>query len=231
MSKTIVVIGASRGIGKELVLLLAQNPTHHIVAFSRNLSAMQKAFAPYPNVESYALDLEKEDVKSCIENAYNKIVKQIDVVLFNAGKLINRPFIELTSTDIHRSYQVNVLSAFACFQASLPYMTKSGGHIVSISSMGGFQGSVKFAGLSTYSTSKAALASLTELLAEEYKNTNIKFNCLALGAAQTEMLNEAFPGYEAPLSAAEMAQYIANFALNAHQWINGKIIPVSLSTP
>jgi NAD(P)-dependent dehydrogenase (short-subunit alcohol dehydrogenase family) len=97
--------------------------------------------------------------------------------------------------------------------------------------MGGFQGTVKFAGLSAYSTSKAAAASLTELLAEEYKSTKLKFNCLALGAAQTEMLEEAFPGYEAPVSAEKMAEYIAEFSMNAHQWINGKIIPVSLSTP
>src|SRR5690606_26363056 len=104
-------------------------------------------------------------------------------------------------------------------------------HIVNISSMGGFQGSVKFAGLSAYSTSKAAVCSFTELFAEEYKDTNIKMNCLCLGAAQTEMLEEAFPGYQAPVSAEKMAEYIVNFALTADQWINGKIIPVSLSTP
>jgi NAD(P)-dependent dehydrogenase (short-subunit alcohol dehydrogenase family) len=104
-------------------------------------------------------------------------------------------------------------------------------HIVNISAIGGFQGSVKFAGLAAYSTSKAAVCSFTELFAEEYKDTSIKMNCLCLGAAQTEMLEEAFPGYEAPVSAEKMAEYITDFALNADQWMNGKIIPVSLSTP
>jgi NAD(P)-dependent dehydrogenase (short-subunit alcohol dehydrogenase family) len=97
--------------------------------------------------------------------------------------------------------------------------------------MGGFQGTVKFAGLTAYSTSKAALCSFTELFAEEYKESTIKMNCLCLGAAQTEMLEEAFPGYQAPVSAEKMAEFIADFALKGHQWMNGKIIPVSLSTP
>jgi 3-oxoacyl-[acyl-carrier protein] reductase len=56
-------------------------------------------------------------------------------------------------------------------------------------------------------------------------------NCLCLGAAQTEMLQEAFPGYEAPVSSSEMAEFIVDFAMNAQRWIKGKIIPVSLSTP
>ncbi|MEO8934414.1 MAG: SDR family NAD(P)-dependent oxidoreductase, partial [Xanthomarina sp.] len=146
-------------------------------------------------------------------------------------KLINKPFLELTPEEIQSCYQVNVLSVFETIQATLPFMQKKGGHVVAISSMGGFQGSLKFGGLSAYSTSKAAVASLIELLAEEYKDTKIKFNCLALGSAQTEMLEEAFPGYKAPLSAKKMAEFIADFSLNSQQWINGKIIPVSLSTP
>jgi hypothetical protein len=56
-------------------------------------------------------------------------------------------------------------------------------------------------------------------------------NCLCLGAAQTEMLEAAFPGYQAPVSAAEMAEFIGDFALNGSRWMNGKILPVSLSTP
>jgi NAD(P)-dependent dehydrogenase (short-subunit alcohol dehydrogenase family) len=97
--------------------------------------------------------------------------------------------------------------------------------------MGGFQGSAKFKGLSLYSASKGALAILTECMAEEFKEKNINVNCLALGSVQTEMLAKAFPGYKAQSSPAEMAEFIANFALNAYKQINGKIIPVSASTP
>jgi NAD(P)-dependent dehydrogenase (short-subunit alcohol dehydrogenase family) len=108
---------------------------------------------------------------------------------------------------------------------------KKEGHVVSISSMGGVQGSVKFPGLSAYSSSKGAIITLTELLAEEYKETGPSFNVLALGSVQTEMLEEAFPGFKAPLSATEMAQYIMDFSLTGNKFYNGKILQVSSTTP
>jgi NAD(P)-dependent dehydrogenase (short-subunit alcohol dehydrogenase family) len=229
MIKTILIIGASRGIGAELVLKLAHNETHQIFAFSRNLEAMQKRFQSLNNVRSFALDLSAVDLKNAFSEQISSLEK-IDVLIYNAGYLINKPFTELSRTEILLSYQINVLGAFEIIQAAMPRLSKNA-HIVSISSMGGVQGSVKFPGLSAYSSSKAALATLTEMLAEEFKNTELAFNCLALGAAQTDMLEAAFPGYQAPLSAAEMANFIADFSLSAHYYIRGKIIPVSLSTP
>lgn len=231
MTKNIVVVGASRGIGKELVNLLAQDKNHQIVAFSRNLTLMNEHFSQYSNVHCFALDLDSSTLKKEILQAVEPVFQQIDLVIYNAGNMVNKPFLEITKEELQKCYQVNVLSAYETFQALIPSMLNKGGHIVSISSMGGFQGTVKFSGLSAYSTSKAALASLTELLAEEFKNTQLNFNCLALGAAQTDMLEEAFPGYQAPISAKEMATFIADFSLNAHQWFNGKILPVALSTP
>jgi NAD(P)-dependent dehydrogenase (short-subunit alcohol dehydrogenase family) len=127
-------------------------------------------------------------------------------------------------------FSVNTKAPFLIVKALLPYFNKPS-HIVNISSMGGFQGSVKFSGLSLYSASKGALAILTECLAEELKEKDIKVNCLALGSVQTEMLAEAFPGYKAQSGPAEMAEFIDNFALNAHRNMNGKIIPVSSTTP
>lgn len=226
--KTIVIVGASRGIGRELVRILATNPNHHILALSRDLVTMDLEFGDLMNVDHYRFDL-SSSVREQAENIFSGIEK-IDVLINNAGLLKNKPFTNLSHEDILSCYQVNVIGVMETVQAAVSRM-KNGAHIVNISSMGGFQGSVKFAGLSAYSTSKAAVCSFTELFAEEYKETKIKMNCLCLGAAQTEMLEEAFPGYEAPVSANKMAQYISDFSLNAHQWINGKIIPVSLSTP
>jgi NAD(P)-dependent dehydrogenase (short-subunit alcohol dehydrogenase family) len=97
--------------------------------------------------------------------------------------------------------------------------------------MGGVQGSMKFAGLSAYSSSKGAVITLTELLAEEYKETGPSFNVLALGAVQTEMLEEAFPGYKASVSADQMANYIFDFSVNGNKLYNGKLMQVSSSTP
>jgi len=225
---TIVVVGASRGIGKEIVNRLASNSSYTILALSRNLDRMENNFSSFKNVKCFSFDLSKNDVREQASHIFNSF-KSIDILINNAGKLINKPFVELTSSDLSECYQVNAIGVMQTVQAALPKMEQA--HIVNISTIGGFQGSVKFPGLTAYSTSKAAVVSFTELFAEEYKDTAIKMNCLCLGAAQTEMLEEAFPGYEAPISAMKMAEYVVDFALNADQWMNGKIIPLSLSTP
>ena len=225
---TIVVVGASRGIGKEIVNRLASNSSYTILALSRNLDRMEDNFSTFKNVKCFSFDLSKNDVIEQASQIFNSF-KSIDILINNAGKLINKPFVELTSSDLSECYHVNAIGVMQTVQAALPKMEQA--HIVNISTIGGFQGSVKFPGLTAYSTSKAAVVSFTELFAEEYKDTAIKMNCLCLGAAQTEMLEEAFPGYEAPISAMKMAEYIVDFALNADQWMNGKIIPLSLRTP
>jgi NAD(P)-dependent dehydrogenase (short-subunit alcohol dehydrogenase family) len=155
---------------------------------------------------------------------------QVDILINNAGYLVNKPFSEITSEEFKRCYNVNLFGVVDVAKTVLPFMTKNG-HVVNISSMGGIQGSTKFSGLSAYSSSKGALITLTEVLAEEFKETGPSFNVLALGAVQTEMLEEAFPGYKASLSAIEMAKYIADFALKGNKFYNGKVLQVSNSTP
>lgn len=228
MTKKIVVVGTSRGIGKAIVDILAANPKNEILALGRNLGKMKSNFERFSNVTCAALDLEDENVREKCSEIFDSF-ERIDILINNAGLLVNKPFDQLTHHDLMSSYQVNVIGVMETVQAALPKMSEA--HIVNISSIGGFQGSVKFPGLTAYSTSKAALCSYTELFAEEFKETYIKMNCLCLGAAQTEMLEAAFPGYAAPVSAEKMAEFIADFALTGQQWMNGKIIPVSLSTP
>ena len=226
MSKTIVVLGASQGIGAALVNVFAANSSNQVYALSRQLDKMQQQFQQ-ANVYSLQLDL-LTDVHAQI--AALALPDKIDIVINNAGLLINKPFQNITHQDFHNSYQVNVIGIMEATQALLPKLS-AGSHIVNISSMGGFQGSLKFAGLAAYSTAKAALCSFTEMFAEEYKESGIHMNCLCLGAVQTEMLAQAFPGYQAPTTPIEMAKYIANFAEHSGQLLNGKIIPVSASNP
>lgn len=229
MMRSAIVVGASRGIGAELVTLLAQNPSIRVLALARNIQSENK-WEAYKNVQVHDFDLQSENAFTELKNILFDF-PSVEYVINNAGYLVNKPFLELSRKEILDSYNVNILGVMTALQVIIPKMLPVGGHIVNISSMGAFQGSVKFAGLSTYSSSKAALTNLTEMLAEEFKATNLKFNCLCLGAVQTEMLAKAFPGYEAPVSALEMAEYIIDFTLNQSKWINGKIIPVSLSTP
>jgi len=233
----IIVTGASRGIGYELVKLFSAGK-HTVIALARNeqkLNQLQKECLlnnSNARVITLVMDLQEEGSLDKLKGAIAQTEGSIDVLINNAGALVNKPFMELTLSDFNKAYSVNVFSAARIIQAVLPHLnTTVRAHVVNISSIGGFQGSVKFGGLSAYSSSKAAIACLTECLAEEYKDSRISFNCLALGAVQTEMLEEAFPGYQAPVSGGQMAAYIADFALNAQHYLNGKIIPVSMSTP
>jgi short-subunit dehydrogenase len=234
----IIVTGASRGIGYEIVKLLSANSKYTVIAISRNIQKLNQlkeaclSQNPTSKVIPIACDLSKKNV---IENLISELstkIKSVNILINNAGAMVNKPFDSISSADLEYVYNVNVFSVVRLIQGIFPLLDeKQKSHIVNISSMGGFQGSAKFDGLSAYSSSKAALVCLTECLAEEFKDKNIAINCLALGAVQTEMLNEAFPGYKAPLTADKMATFIVDFSLNAHQYMNGKIIPVSLSTP
>jgi len=224
--KNIIVTGTGRGIGYELALQFA-NAGHYVLAASRKIP---QALAEHPNITCLSVDLsvatDLDKIKDFLSNSW----PTIDAIVHNAGALVMKPFSETTLEDFENVYKVNVFGVASLTKLALPYLRK-GSHVVSISSIGGVQGSMKFAGLSAYSSSKGALITLSELLAEEYKERGIAFNVLALGSVQTEMLAEAFPGYQAPLSALQMAEYISNFTLTGNQFYNGKILEVSSTTP
>ncbi len=227
--KKILIIGGSRGIGKELALLLAQN--HRVLLLSRDLDTLEfLQKSTNHQLLIGGIDLTTPNFKEVLEGQIRTHLSEVDILINNAGYLVNKPILEITESDLKKTFDTNILGLILACQGTIPFM-KNGGHIVNIGSMGGFQGSAKFPGLSIYSASKAAVAGFSECLAEELKSANIQVNCLALGSAQTEMLEEAFPGYKATVTAQEMATFIADFSLNANKWINGKVIPVSSSTP
>ena len=225
MEKTFVVTGASRGIGYDLVQHIA-NQGHTVYALSRTIKNIKKT----PKLFPVAIDITDEKVLEEFAHQLkdNKVV--VDALVNNAGALLNQPFSKTTKEDFEAVYRVNVFGLASLTRLLLPLIDPKG-HIVNISSMGGIGGSSKFPGLAAYSSSKGAVNILTELLAEEYKESGPSFNALALGAVQTEMLAQAFPGFQAPLSAKEMAQYIFKFAVEGHHFFNGKTLPVSSSTP
>lgn len=226
-SKFIVITGTSRGIGLELVKIFAEKG-HRVLALSRNKIPIEKL--QLENVVAISCDITNENSLSEVGNFIQSEWKKVDILINNAGKLVNKPFSETSSEEFEEVYKTNVFGVAALTKTVLPFMEKSS-HVVNISSMGGVQGSVKFAGLSAYSSSKGALIGLTELLAEEYKKTGPAFNVLALGSVQTEMLEAAFPGIRAAVSAEKMAKYIADFSMTGNQFYNGKVLQVSNSTP
>lgn len=223
----VIVTGSSRGIGFELVRLFAEEG-HQVLALSRNdgpISALG-----HQNITCFPFDLSRVSDFQKLDTFLAENWETVDVLINNAGKLVNKPFLETTALDFEEVYKVNVFGAADITRRVVPKMGKTG-HVVAISSMGGVQGSMKFPGLSAYSSSKGAVITLTELWAEEFKETGPSFNVLALGAVQTEMLEEAFPGYQAPTTALKMAEYIKDFALIGQRFYNGKLLQVSNSTP
>lgn len=224
----VAITGAGKGIGLDLVKFFL-NAGARVWACSRNVSALNQ-------LENNLLTTRQLDLTDASEaDIYHSVAAhshKLDILVHNAAILFNRPFQETTLQDWQLAFETNVFSAVKVSRALIPLLKNSStAHIVHIGSMGGFQGSSKFPGLSAYSASKAAIASLTECMAEELKNDGIHVNCLALGAVDTEMLRTAFPGYQAPVSSTDMARFIGEFSINQRNFFNGKIIPVSSSTP
>jgi NAD(P)-dependent dehydrogenase (short-subunit alcohol dehydrogenase family) len=232
----IIITGASSGVGFEAVLQFILSNDNRVIALARSEDKLQRlsdiATSLNPDCTLYTLkfDIVHDDYTADLLPFIESKFGTVDVLINNAGSLINKPFEDLVQLDFAEMLQINLLGHVKMIQHLLPLMV-SGSHILNIGSMGGFQGSIKFPGLAAYSVSKAALHTLTECLAFELEARQIKVNCLALGSAQTEMFEKAFPDYESPVMAFEMGKYIADFALTGHKFFNGKILPVAVTTP
>jgi NAD(P)-dependent dehydrogenase (short-subunit alcohol dehydrogenase family) len=232
----IVITGASQGIGFELAKVLSKHKQNRIVVISRNGKNLRELAAecvhlyPEAKVIPYEFDLTQFDFYPFIVQRLETFITGCDILVHNAGKLINRPFEQIGQQDFDDIYNVNIKGPYFFTQAMLPMMNK-GAHIVNISSAGAVPGSKKFPGLTAYSSSKGALTIFSEVLAEELADRQISVNCLAIGAVQTEMFTKAFPGAKALQSPAQIAHFIADFCVNGNKYFNGKVLPVALSVP
>jgi 3-oxoacyl-[acyl-carrier protein] reductase len=234
--RVVLVTGVSRGVGFELFLQLARMPDIIVIGISRNkvgLEKLQKKCVSF-YCNSFVLlegDITQPELQKELNNALQAYGK-LDVLINSAGAIVNKPFEEINLADLQYCYSTNVFAPYLLTQQLLPWLAKSDlAHVVNIGSMGGVQGSSKFPGLSAYSSSKGALITLTECLAEELKDRNIVVNCVNLGAVQTEMLEAAFPGFKANHYPQEIAKWLIEFALNSHLFMNGKSVQLSNSTP
>jgi len=235
----IIVTGASRGIGFEIVKGFAGKPGNRIIALSRNKKNLEKlknvcqSMPSGKGVEIMQADLsDTAYMTTRLIPSIQQVFTELDILINNAGNLVNKPFEIIQPEELENVVNINLKVPFLLIQALIGLLKNANSpHVLNISSMGGIHGSVKFSGLTAYSAAKGGLGILTECLAEEYRDTGISFNCLALGAVQTEMFKEAFPGSKAPLTATEVARFIVDFALNGHKLFNGKTLPVSISTP
>jgi 3-oxoacyl-[acyl-carrier protein] reductase len=227
----IIVNGGTKGIGREVVNYLAQDSGNLILVTGRNIKVLNSLSEQFKNVKSVPLDMSLFDSQSeRFTDVVSAYFRQVDILINLAGFMIAKEFVGFTNEEARNIMETNFFGPASLIRVIKPFMP-SGSHIVNISSMGGFQGSIKYRGLSYYSASKAALSCLTECLANEFSEDGIKVNCLALGSVQTNMLEEVFPDYKAPVNAKEMADFISNFALTGHKFFNGKILPVAVGNP
>ena len=232
LHQPVIITGASNGIGYATALLLCRQD-RKVIALSRDEAKLKRLKEEAgENLTILPFDLMSNDYSSLEVLLHQSASSGIHGIIHNAGLLISKHFDSITAEDIRNIYEINVFAPFRLTQFLLPWLKKAKpAHVVMISSMGGVQGSVKFPGLSAYSSSKGALCTLTECLALEMQDSGVSFNCLALGAVQTEMLSNAFPGYKAPMQPADMAGFIAWFVSEGQKFFNGKILPVAVSTP
>ncbi len=229
----IIVNGGSRGIGKEIVIYLSNNKDNQVLVTGRNKEALEKLVynSYHNNVFSLKIDLSVIDNQAAkFKTQVSKQFDVIDILINNAGLLVPKEFMESSNHKARLMMETNFFGPVTVIRLLKPLMIR-GSHIINITSMGGFQGSAKYKGLSYYSSSKAALACMTECLAEEFKEEGIVVNCLALGSVQTEMFEEAFPGYRAQCGVKDMAKFIGDFAITGRKFFNGRIIPVAFNNP
>ena len=229
----IVITGASRGIGKEVLRKLSLSRDNKLVAISRSGRLLRQIASETGQGNIFTIERDINTLSSgegTLAEEMGSLITHVDILINNAGALIPKPFDKLSPEEERIMVETNFISPMRLIRILLPMM-RHGSHVVNIGSMGGVQGSSKYRGLSVYSASKAAIAVLTETLATEYADSGISFNCLSFGSVQTEMLDKAFPGYKAPVDASGMADFVSWFALNGHKYFNGKILPVSVTNP
>jgi len=220
----VLITGASSGIGRSLCLELAKRNVN-IIAISRNQEKLESLVSAHENIIIIPFDLTSFSQYDQLKEIITKEVNCIDVLINNAGALINKPFEQMTIKDFNTMVDVNYKAPYFLTKLLLPLMLKSViKKIINIGSIGGVDNTDKFPGLSIYSSSKAAIGNVTECLAKELSPKGFMINCLALGAVKTEMLQKAFPGYNPETTSEKMAILIAEFVMSHSQIINGKVL-------
>ncbi len=195
MAKTVIVTGASRGIGKEIAKVFAENGYNVLINYNKsnnmaNVTCKKLQEKGY-NVKSYKADVSnRKEVTDMVEYCLKEF-KTIDVVINNAGITNTNLFTDISIDSWNEIMNINVNGTFNVIQEVLKqYMISSkNGTIINISSIDGMVGaSCEVA----YSTSKSAVIGMTKALAKELAMSNITVNAIAPGAISTDMLSDNY---------------------------------------
>ncbi len=192
MNKTVLITGASRGIGRACALHLAKNGWHIAAGYTNSTDAARRLET---DVRAIGQDcrLFRADVASSAQcnQMIDDAVRQfghIDALVCSAGIAQQKLFTDITDDDWSRMMDVNARGVFNCCRAALPHMiSRKSGKIVTISSIWGVIGASCEV---HYSASKAAVIGLTRALAKEAAPSGITVNCIAPGVIDTDMCRD-----------------------------------------
>tara|TARA_R110002050_G_scaffold286088_1_gene436063 strand:- start:376 stop:1083 length:708 start_codon:yes stop_codon:yes gene_type:complete len=234
--KTAVITGVGSGIGKATCLhFLSQNWC--VIGILRNeeqLNRLNELALDLPGkLHLVKVDLALEDFQKTVGLELNKLkIQSIDALLNIAGLLNPQSFGDMRMDYLNKVMEINFIAPVLLIQELIPLLSnEEGGNVVNITSMSGFQGSVRFPGLSAYGASKAALSSFSESIAIELEEDNVIVNALAIGSVNTNMLKKAFPDFHSSIEPHQMAEYIYSFANHGYRFYNGKTLAVAITNP
>jgi len=235
--KVALVTGGSRGIGFSTAKVFSENGAH-VVITSKDSSRLQNSASKLSNTIGIAADIKNEnDVKRVIEQTVGKFGK-IDILVNNAGIFPKiKKLHEIDESEWQEVLDVNLTGQFRFTKAAIPYLKKSSGSIINISSDAGLKAYEGF-NADAYSASKAALIILTKCWALEYAKDKIRVNCICPGVVDTDMTkpflktskDREFMNSEHPIGRIgqpeEVAKAILYFASDDSAWTTGAVLTV-----
>ena len=232
---TAIVTGSTRGIGKETALLLLKNGMNVIISSKSQDSvdnAIQDIYLKFPSKKENILGLKCDvskysDIKSLVDISIKRF-EGIDILVNNAGIIYYRSLIDTTEEEWNKNIDTNLKSVFLFTKEVLPHMikNKSGGVIVNVSSSAGKSG---FPNLSAYCASKFGIIGLTESIAKEVADNNVKVMAICPGGVDTDMIKDIVnEGYDLSsrnlMKPQQVAKKIYDMISNQKDYYNGQSI-------
>lgn len=228
MSKTVVITGASSGIGLSTARLLAAS-NYNVALLSRNQAQLLKIENDFPNVKAFVCDVTNaNDVAAVFASVVNHF-GGIDVLVNNAGLGIFDPLAEAKLDDWHRMIDVNVKGLLNCVHAALPHLRARKGNLINIGSVASHH---VFANSGVYCASKHAVLAISEALRVEL-SSEIKVTTVSPGSVNTafihqtkneQLLESYVPNFESGLSPETIAQQIKYIIELPHEAVMNEII-------
>ena len=234
-NKSIIVTGASGGIGSSIVKKLVENDAN-ILASGTRIEKLEELKSKYKNIKILKFDITDNDkIEKFIDDATNELGGSLNCLVNNAGITKDNLAIRMSLDEWNSVINLNLTSTFLCSKFGIKKMLKNkSGKIINITSVVGHTGNL---GQSNYTASKAALVAMSKSLAIEYAKKNININCISPGfieTAMTDKIDEKFKEViisKIPSAKLGQPEDIANAVLflasNQSDYINGETLHIN----